>query len=104
MKKNLALLLLLGCMAGSQVVLAQDDDEEKPFIKRPRCDAEIVVEHMGMRKSKWLEVIDNLETMGSMTKEWADEYRQLIEEAYALETDAKIVLWLATKCKTGIKG
>ena len=96
MRKIITLVLILCSLGFASVTFG---DEEEPFIRKLGCDADVVVEHMGMRQTKWLEVIDSLEAMGTMDTNWANEYRQLINEAYAFETDEQLQVWLQEKCK-----
>jgi hypothetical protein len=95
MKRTIiALSLALVPVLGHTVEQSEDD-----LVIVPQCDAVIVAQYAMARKADWLEVIDNLEQMGTMTKEWADEYRRLINEYYELKNRHEVQVWLAKNCK-----
>ena len=66
-----------------------------PFLE-PQCDAALIARHAPtMTKAQSLEVIDVVEEMGGITSEHANQYRQLIEEAYQV-TDVQE--WSRARC------
>ena|SRR3990172_12214989 len=69
--------------------------QQGPMIE-PVCDARMIAAHApSLTKDQYLEVVDTLEAGGAIGRDWANDLRNLIEEAYTVSDRAA---WVRMRC------
>ena len=86
---------IAGLLFGFAIVVMPAFAQGGPAVE-PVCDARMIAEHApSMTKDQYLEVVAVLEADGAIDREWADELRALIKEAYSTpDRDA----WVRLRC------